>query len=916
LGLPVGSRLGAYDVVSLLGEGGMGQVYRARDAKLNRDVALKILPEAFTLDGDRIARFRREAQMLAALNHPNIAAIYGFEDSGSTHALVLELVEGPTLADRIAKGRIPLDEALSIAKQIAEALEAAHEQGIIHRDLKPANIKLRDDGTVKVLDFGLAKAMEPASAIGPALTASPTITTPAQMTGVGMILGSAAYMSPEQAKGRAADKRSDVWAFGCVLYEMLTGKRAFEGEDVSDTLAAVLRTEPDWTGLGSSIPSAIRTLVERCLAKDRRRRVGDMSVALFVVAESGAITASSSDRSGRAQVRTSRGRTAITAAAAAVVAAAIVAGGAWSLRPISLAAPVARFIITLPEGQTLGQAARPALAVSRDGTAIAYMTGNRTFLRSLPEFEAHLIPGAEAGAGLVMNTPVFSPDGRSLAFYAAGEGVIKRVSVGGGAAITVCPVEAVFGMTWDVSGVVFGQSRKGIFRCSSTGSSPEQLVKVKDDETPYRPQILPGGAAVLYTVSKVQDTPSQWDKAQVVVETLPSHQRKVIINGGADARYLPTGHLLYALNGVVFAVVFDPVRQMSRGGSVPVIEGVRRAPIGTGAAFFETSDTGTLTYLSGPVGTPRDEWAIATADRMAPPMKMPIAPGPYAHVRASRDGARLAIGSDDGKEAIVWIYDLAAGSAIRRLTFGGHNRYPIWSPDGSRVAFQSDREGDPAIFVQRTDGTGVVERVTKAGQGEAQVPESWSPDGRVIAFSSLKDAAYSLWTVSLADKKTSRFADVRSAEPIGAVFSPDGKWIAYASAPPGVARSPERGIFVQTFPATAARYQIPSQILDFHPVWGPKGTELLYIPSAASGQLSAVSFATQPIVAFGTPVSIPARVTGSRPSGAMRAWDVLADGRFVGLVAPTQSETSSVPMQQIRMVLNWFTELQQRVPTR
>jgi Tol biopolymer transport system component len=639
-----------------------------------------------------------------------------------------------------------------------------------------------------------------------------------------------------------------------------------------------------------------------------------LSVALFVLTEPGAVVASPVDQATPAQAQTPRWRTAIVAAAGGVLAAAIVGGGAWRLRPIPSAAPVARFTITLPEGQNVfAQGNRPTLAMSPDGTAIVYLAGNRTFLRPFSEFEAHPIPGADAGTGITVNTPVFSPDGRLLAFYA--EGAIKRVPVGGGAAITICPVEAVFGMTWDVSGVVFGQSRKGIYRCSSNGSSPEQLLKVKDDEIPSRPQILPGGEAVLFTVNRVQDIATQWDKAQVVVETLASHQRKVIVSGGADARYLTTGHLLYALNGVVFALAFDPVQLVSRGGPVPVIEGVRRAPLGTGAAFFDTSDSGTLAYLPGPVASPRGEWTIAAVDRAGRLTKIPIAPGPFGHVRASRDGTRLAIGSDDGKEAIVWIYDLAAASAIRRLTFGGQNRFPIWSPDGSRVAFQSDREGDAGIFVQRADGTGAVERVTKAERGEAHVPESWSPDGRVIAFSTVKDSRYSLWTVSVADKKTAQFADVRSAEPIGAVFSPDGKWIAYASAPLGVARSPERGVFVQTFPATGARYQIPSQILDYHPVWGPKGTELVYIPSAASGQLSAVSFATRPVVAFGTAVTIPARVTGSRASGAMRAWDVLADGRFVGLVTTTEPDASSVA-PQIRVALNWFTELQQRVPTR
>jgi eukaryotic-like serine/threonine-protein kinase len=391
--LDVGTRVGAYEILAAIGSGGMGEVYRARDTKLSRDVALKILPDAFALDGERIARFRREAQVLASLNHPNIAAIYGFEDSGSTHALVLELVEGPTLADRIAKGPIPLDEALPIAKQIAEALEAAHEQGIVHRDLKPANIKVRDDGTVKVLDFGLAKLAEPAlttTGAVPTVTASPTITTPAMMTGIGMLLGTAAYMSPEQAKGKPADKRSDIWAFGCVLFEMLTTSRAFHGDDVADTLAAVLRAEPEWAMLPADVPPAVRTLLERCVKKDRRQRIGQLSTVLFVLREPtlGAPANALGLPPSPARVHD---RTAASLAAV-LITAAVTSAIWWMARPPLVHPPLTRLSFMLPAGQRFANTARRVLAISPDGLHLAYITAdNRLFVRSLSDPEPHQI---------------------------------------------------------------------------------------------------------------------------------------------------------------------------------------------------------------------------------------------------------------------------------------------------------------------------------------------------------------------------------------------------------------------------------------------------------------------------------------------------------------------------------------------
>jgi Tol biopolymer transport system component len=426
---------------------------------------------------------------------------------------------------------------------------------------------------------------------------------------------------------------------------------------------------------------------------------------------------------------------------------------------------------------------------------------------------------------------------------------------------------------------------------------------------------------LLFTIAKIADGPARWDKAHIVVQSMTTKARQTVVEGGTDARYLPTGHLVYALGGTVYAVPFDASRRQATGGAVPVIEGVRRPAAGTGAAQFATSTNGSLVYLPGPVGMATTDRALAVADRTGAMTRLPLAPGPYVYVRASRDGARLAIGSDDGKEAIVWIDELAGGRAMRRLTFGGQNRFPIWSPDGQRVAFQSDRERDSGIFSQRADGNGPAERLTKAATGEVHVPESWSPDGRYMSFSVLKGVALSLWVLSIADGKAMPYGDVQSAEPIGSVFSPDGRWVAYSSTPTPTAGAgvlPNRGVYIQPFPATGAYYQVPKsqpQQLDFHPVWGPKGAELFYVPSAASGHLAAVSITTQPNVVFGTPATLQARVTASRLSTETRAYDILPDGRFVGLVGASETEPFPIASSgQLRVVLNWFEELKQRVP--
>jgi serine/threonine-protein kinase len=476
-----------------------------------------------------VARFQREAKVLASLNHQNIATIHGLEQADGAHALVMELVEGEDLAQRIARGAIPIDEALPIAKQIAEALEAAHEQGIIHRDLKPANIKVRPDGTVKVLDFGLAKAMDP-PASSPGVSQSPTITTPA-MTQAGMILGTAAYMSPEQAKGRPADKRSDVWAFGCVLYEMLTGKRVFEGEDVSDTLANILKSEPEWHALPANLPEHIRLLVRRCLEKDRSRRVSDASIARFLITEPVTAASAVTAAVGVATPARSLWRRALPAVVTAVVVCALTAGAMWRPPPW-VPAPVTRFAMALPDSQQWSGLTRSTIAVSPAGTHIVYTANRRLYLRSLSDLEVRPVTGAD-NSGTPTN-PVFSPDGRSIAYFELG--AIKRIALSGGAAVTVCQADFPYGMSWDGDTIFFGQGSKGIMRVPANGGKPEMVVSVKTGELAHGPQLLPDGQTLLFTLAtgvSAAERADRWDKARIVAESLKSHERTTVIDGAA-----------------------------------------------------------------------------------------------------------------------------------------------------------------------------------------------------------------------------------------------------------------------------------------------------------------------------------------------------------------------------------------------
>ena len=762
--LSPGTTLGVYQVTAKIGEGGMGEVWQARDTKLDRDVALKVLPEAFTSDPDRLARFEREAKVLASLNHPNIGSIYGLEEAEGVRALVLELVEGPTLADRIKQGPIPLDEALPIAKQIAEALEAAHERGVIHRDLKPANIKVKDDGTVKVLDFGLAKAFQP-DASDPGLSASPTISLTAAATQMGMVIGTAAYMSSEQAKGKVVDKRADVWAFGVVLFEIFSGRKPFVGDDVSDTLALVLKFEPEWDVLPTDTPPRIRQLIQTCLQKDPKRRLHD--VADVRLAMEGVFETTVSASAGPTVAPTLQVWQRPTVVLAAVVTTGLVCGLAvWSLtRPGTQA--VSRFEIPLRAEEAFTGTGRHMVAVSPDGRQIVYSTPNGLALRSLNEVTPVLVAGTDGGA----REPFFSPNGLSIGFYTRTSNQLQKVFASGGAPVTLGTVPAPHGASWGVDDVIlFGQGADGIWRVPGTGGTPEAVIAVEDGEEAHGPQMLPG-EWVLFTL--LPAGVRSWDEAQIVVQSLATGERVVLIERGRDARYVETGHLVYVVSGVVTAMAFDLGAREVLGGPVPLIEGVRDTTA-TGATQFSVARNGSLVYAPRAGGSGGDyslSWMRATGE--VTPTAAP--PRNYGDMRISPDGTRIAVEVFDPESAVdVWIWHLDDGP-LARLTFDdAGDSAPLWTPDGERVVFSSDRDGG-GLFWKAADGTGEVERLLESRNQPR--PWGWSTDGRLV-FDQLPG---DIGVVTVEGDRTVEMlfeTEFREREP---AVSPDGRWIAYRS---------------------------------------------------------------------------------------------------------------------------------------
>ena len=727
MALNVGDRLGHYDVTALIGEGGMGQVYQATDTKLKRQVALKILPEAFSADPERLARFQREAEVLASLNHPNIAAIHGLEEADDVRALVLELVEGPTLADRIKQGPIPLDEALPIAKQIAEALEAAHEAGVIHRDLKPANIKVKDDGTVKVLDFGLAKAFQP-DASDPSLSQSPTISLTAAATQMGMVIGTAAYMAPEQAKGLPVDKRADIWAFGAVLFEMLTGRKLFEAGDVSEMLASVLVKDPDISSMGNHVPDHIRSLVRRCLVKDSRQRLRDIGEVRLAMEGAFETTVNSAAATGAVPQLQVWQRPAVIAAA---LVATLVTGGVagWSLmRPAPRS--VTRALLTPPLSMPLDANFNVNVALTPDGTRVVYrglLEGQpHLFVRPLAALEAAPLTGLSADP----RNPFISPDGNWVGFF-DGNRALQRVSISGGPPVTIVDSLGVGprGASWGTDDtIIFATTaglESGLLRVPMGGGELEVLTTPDTErgEGEHRwPEILPGGQAVLFTIF----APGSLQNGQIAVLSLESGEYDVLVPSGSNPRYVPTGHIVYGVGETLRAVGFDLDSLTVTSEPIPVVEDVRMGL--RGAGNFAVAQDGSLAYVRGSSRSGGAAVTLAWVDRDGGEESLAAEPDLYFEPHLSPDGTRLAVKvEDDGGGWDIYIYDIARNN-LTQLTFGDTpDCCPVWTPDGERVVFSSAREGTPTLYVKNADGTGEVERLTESDAG--QIAYAWSGDG-------------------------------------------------------------------------------------------------------------------------------------------------------------------------------------------
>ncbi len=898
----IGKRLNHYEIISQLGKGGMGEVYQAKDQKLGRDVAIKVLPDEFAKDADRIARFQREAKVLASLNHPNIAAIHGFEKSGETNFLVLELVEGDTLADRIKAGPVPVEEALKLALQIAEALEAAHEKGVIHRDLKPANIKVTPEGKVKVLDFGLAKAFAGEQA-ELNLSNSPTRSNAATQQGV--ILGTAAYMSPEQAKGKSVDKRADIWAFGVVLFEMLTGQAAFQGEDTTEILASVVKGGANLDLLPSNVHPRVREILTRCLQKDLKKRyrdVGDLQLELeqILADPSGVFVQPSTAGEPRVKLRTI-----LPWVAAAIVLGAIIAGVAvWKLKPTE-PRQITRFYYELPKDQQFGDVTARAITVSPDGRQFVYSTEAGLYLRSMDDIAAKLLQGT----GGTRQRPFFSPDSKWIGFFSSTDGKLKKIASSGGAPVTLADITSgSSAFDWNADDtIVFGTVIKGIMRVSANGGTPEVIVKPVENEIIYNPQILPDGNSILFT--RVRPSPEK-----TMVQSLKSGERKELFEGIA-ARYLPTGHIVYTVGSNLFAVRFDINALKVIGGQVPVVEGVLR---NGGAPQYAVSDSGTLVYIPGTeIAASSVQRTLVWVDRNGKeePLAAPL--NPYFNPQISPDGSKVALtveaaGNRDNRD--IWIWDLVH-KTLTRLTFEGSNQNPLWTPDGKRIAFYSRRQAVLSIYWKAADGAGKDELLRSTSGMPTSFPASWADNGKTLVLAEWMALVngFDIGMLSIeGDRKWKPLLNEKyhEAQP---QISPDGRWMVYTSNESG-----QNQIYVRPFPdVNSGRWQISTTGGD-SPLWSKDGKELFYRNGDA---VMVVSVKTAPTFSLETSRTL---FRGTYVGNVFMVgnpdfvtWDVSPDGkRFLMMKEQGTAASGSSGPRKINIVLNWLDELKQRVPVK
>ncbi len=908
----------------------MGEVWRARDSKLGREVSIKTLPDEFAQDEERLARFEREAKLLASLNHPNIATIHGLEEDKGTRFLVLELVEGDTLAEFLAAGPLPVESALNIALQVAEGLEAAHEEGVIHRDLKPANIKVTPEGKVKVLDFGLAKAFRPMS--DDDLSQLPTVTT--MPTAAGVILGTPAYMSPEQAKGRAVDKRADVWAFGCVLYEMLTGRRAFPGGDVSETLVAVFTSEVDLDRLPASTPERLRQVLRTCLQKDTSRRardIGDVRLAMEGAFESPLAFPDAVSKGG-----STRTWLAISLTVAVVaLAVGVLFGRAFFRDPD--AAPVlglTRLSLNVEPGQHLSggswleaavglqRPSRSSFVLSPDGLNLVYVASDgettRLYRRRLDQAQATPIPESEGAS-----SAFFAPDGESVGFVVelpreggqfagplpggpSAGAELKRMSMESGEVRTIATSGGEFaplGASWTERDTILLSSGEAIYEVPANGGSLSPLTSLESAESArlMYPELLPGGQAVLFNRA-VGVVPSEWD---IVVESLDTGRRNVVVEGGSDPRYIPSGHIVFVRTGSLMAVPFAVPRLEVTGAPVVVVEDVMHAEraintqMSTGAGQFSVSRSGLLAYVPGGI-YPANEFQLVWVDRDGASELLPVPPGTYRHMRFSPDGTRLAYAEGSFGDMQIWVYDIDLEVPVRLTAAGEDNASPVWSPDSTQLAFSTQVGSTYGLLLMASDGSGEPQRLTESDV--LQRVSSWSPDG-VLTF--VQDAA-DIRTVAVdGSTEPEPFLETSSIERWPA-FSPDGRWLAYASDETG-----RFEVYVRPFPDGEPVRRI-STAGGTAPLWSSDGQQLLFRAFDESGPIGIMVVDANTDTAF---TESPRMLFESREfaSGSpVRYYDLAPDGqRFVMLMA---FQVEQQPVTSISVVLNWFQELKERVP--
>jgi serine/threonine-protein kinase len=882
--LSPGSTLGSYEILGPLGAGAMGEVYKARDSKLGREVAIKVLPEEFSRDEERLRRFEREARTLATLNHPNVAQIYGVDQIGDVCFLVLELVPGMTLADKIARGPLPLDEALEICRQITEGLEAAHEAGVIHRDLKPANVRVTPDGRVKVLDFGLAK---PAGARGETKSTDSVLSTEQ-----GRLLGTPTYMAPEQARGKPIDRRVDVWAFGCVFYECLTGTQAFAGETIPDVIGAVLHSDPAWSRLPPGTPAPLRQLLSRCLAKDPRQRLRDMGDARLALEEIDDVEPAPDSAPTWRRVLP----WATTALLAVALVAKLLSMPSSSRTPTGSAVPL-HLSVVLPKGTELPLAQRQEeqlLAISPDGSCLALIASSggpdRLYLRRLGDPQVEPVAGTEDATN-----PFFSPDGRWIGFFARGR--LKKVAIAGGQPIDLCAAGLSRGGAWGSDGtIVFSPSTtSGLMRVPSGGGTPQELTHLdpkKNERTHRWPTFLPGEEEVAFTIGTV-DKPETYEDTEIGCVSLATGARRSLVQGASMVRFAPGGQMVLGRNDQLFAMPLAAAKGGPRPSAVPLLQGVNGGDT-TGVVTFDIAVDGTLVYAERETGTEADELVWVGRDGKVEPLLLPLRP--YFEQRISPDGKRIALGIDSGSghASDIWVCDLPRGTLVR-LTFDGTNGDPSWTPDGARVAYcTSAPKGD--VFATRiADGSAAAETLIAFEDARTRTALGFSPDGKDFLFTQENGAGTSLDLMAIAvpDGRTRAVVDTPEIE-AGGRISPDGRWLAYISGAPG-----RFGVYVQAFPGPGGRWQVTDD--GDLPRWSPDGSELLY---ESGEKIMAVKVQSQPTFSYGAARGI-IDLHSAVPDFVYGGFDVAPDGRIL-MVRRTNKPANA---RHVDVVLNWTAGL-------